>query len=203
MKRETAHLTIVLGGPARAGQLRRALEAHGVEHAAVVAGVSSIRRSLVRGENDCVVMCIALDEPTLDRHGEDLRRLLADHGCFPTALRTVGLLGRLGLNRQAAELGCNVYVDDSARAAQVIRLLKDDASPARARAAVRPTAAAPASRWSVCSRWKFGSPELPADLATLTGVDPAADVGRSLKQAFPPDPVEGSGVEFGGRLGPL
>ena len=161
------------------------------------------RRSLVLGENDCVVICIALDEPTLTRHGEDLRQLLSDHGCFPTAVRTVGLLSSLGLNRQAAELGCNVYVDDSARAAHVIRLLEDDARPARARPAARPTAAAPASRWSVCSRWKFGSPELPADLASLTGVDPAADCGRSLKQTFSPDPVDGSGVEFGGRFGPL
>ena len=75
MKRDAAHLTIVLGDPARAGQLRGALEAHGVEHAAVVAGVSSIRRSLVLGENDCVVVCIALDEPTLTRHGEALRQL--------------------------------------------------------------------------------------------------------------------------------
>jgi hypothetical protein len=202
MKRGAAHLTIVLGDPARAGQLRSALEAHGVEHAAVVAGVSSIRRSLLLGENDCVVICIALDEPTLTRHGEALRQLLSDHGCFPTAVRTVGLLGSLGLNRQAAELGCNVYVDDSARAAEVIRLLEDEAVPAKARPAKRPAAAAPASTWSVRSRWRFGSPELPADLTSLVGVDPAADCGTSFKRRFSPDPVDRSGLDFGDRFGP-
>jgi hypothetical protein len=196
-------LTVVLGDPAIAGQLRCVLEAHGVDHAAVVAGVSTLRRNLLLGENDCVVVCIALDEPTLTRHGEALRQLLADHQCFPAAVRTVGLLSTLGLNRQAAELGCNVYVDDSARAAEAIRLLEDDARPAKARADQRRAETAPAPRWSVRSRWMVGSPELPAGFTSLVGVEPATDRETGSDEAYCPDPVDGSGRIFGGRFGPL
>src|SRR5262245_12037960 len=120
MKRGAAHLTIVLGEPGKADELRSALEQHGVEHAAVVAQISSVRRSLVLGENEFVVVCIALDQRTIDRHGAALRRLLADNHCFPTTVRTVGLLSDLGLTRDAAQLGCDVYVEDSAQAAKVI-----------------------------------------------------------------------------------
>ena len=200
MKRGAAHLTIVLGDPARAGRLRCALEAHGVDHAAVVAGVSSIRRSLLLGENDFVVVCIALDEATLARHGEGLRGLLADNRCFPTTVRTVGLLSSLGLNRQAAELGCNVYVDDSAHAAEVIRLLADDARPAEDGPTGRPATAR--SRWNIRSRWLFGSPQLPAELRSLVGSEPATDRGWDSVRAISPGPVDGSDRVFGDRLGP-
>ncbi|MHC4348039.1 MAG: hypothetical protein ACYS15_05845 [Planctomycetota bacterium] len=180
--------------------MRCALEAHGVDHAAVVAGVNSIRRRLLLGENDFVVVCIALDEPTLARHGEALRRLLSDHRCFPTKVRTVGLLSDLGLNRQVAELGCNVYVDDSTHAAAVIRLLADDALPAEAGRKERPVA--PATRWSIRSRWLFGSPELPAELASLVGVKPATNRANGSRRLFSPGPVDGPGGDFGDRLGP-
>jgi hypothetical protein len=182
--------------------LRRALAAHGVDHAAVVAGVSSIRRQLLRGENDCVVVCIALDEPTLTRHGEALRQLLADQRCFPAAVRTVGLLGSLGLNRQAAELGCDVYVDDSARAAEAIRLLEDDAQTAKAHPARGHDAAAPGPRWRVRGRWIVGSPGLPPDFASLVGVEHAVDRETGSKEAFSPDRVNGSGRGLGDRMGP-
>ena len=125
MRRGGIHLTLVLGDPATAGQLRCALQSHGVDHAAVVAHVSSIRRSLVLGENDFVVVCIALDRATIRRQGSQLRSMLSDHQCFPTAVRTVGLLTDLGLTREAAELGCDVYVDGSAQAARAIRLLDE------------------------------------------------------------------------------
>jgi hypothetical protein len=171
-----------------------------VDHAAVVAGVSSIRRSLLLGENDFVVVCIALDEATLARHGEGLRGLLSDNRCFPTTVRTVGLLGSLGLNRQAAELGCNVYVDDSAHAAEVIRLLADDARPAKDGPTGRPSAAR--SRWNIRSRWLFGSPQLPAELKSLVGGEPATDRGWDSVRAISPGPVDGSDRVFGDRLGP-
>jgi hypothetical protein len=171
-----------------------------VNHAAIVAGVNSIRRSLLLGENDFVVVCIALDETTLVRHGEALRGLLSDHRCFPTTVRTVGLLSSLGLNRQAAELGCNVYVDDSAHAAEVIRLLAEDARAAEDDATGRPTAAA--SRWSIRTRWLFGSPQLPAELSSLVGGKPATDRGWDSVRAFSPGPVDGSDRVFGDRLGP-
>jgi hypothetical protein len=200
MKRGAAHLTIVLGDPTSAGRLRCALESHGVDHAAVVAGVSSIRRKLVLGDNDFVVVCIALDAATLARHGKALRGLLADHRCFPTTVRTVGLLDSLGLSRQAAELGCNVYVDDSARAAEMIHLLANEARPAAAGPTRPPTAAA--SRWNVRSRWLYGTPQLPAELSSMVGGDTTAEWGGDSARAFSPGPIEGSDRVFGDRLGP-
>jgi hypothetical protein len=197
MKRGEAHLVIVLADPERAGPLRRALQTHGVGHAAIVAQVSSIRRRLVRSEHDFVVVCVGLDEATLARHGSALRQLLADHGCFPTSLRSVGLLDGLGLSRQAAELGCNVYVHDSDRAAEVIRLLEDDAAP---------EAAAYGSRsrelqWSTQGRWMSGSPSLPSRFASAVGIDPASDRSREPGPAISPNPVERPGGELGDRLG--
>ena len=125
MRRGAAHLTFVLADPARVDKLRAVLEEHGVHHAAVVAHPWSIRRSLVLGESEFVVMCIALDRSTLRRHGQALQSLLSDHRCFQTAIRTVGLLSDLGLTPAAAELGCDVYVEDSIQAARAIRLLDD------------------------------------------------------------------------------
>jgi hypothetical protein len=199
MRRGAAHLTVILADPARAGEFRLALESHGVDHAAVVAArISSIRRSLVLGENDFVVVCIGLDEPTLTRHGEALRRMLCDYRCFPTTVRTVGLLSDLGLTREAAELGCDVYVDGSARAAEAIRLLEDRARPARAS---RPAATATESRWSVRARWMFGSPELPAELTPLVGIEPAPGRGGRFAE-WTSRPIDGSSGDFGDRLGP-
>jgi hypothetical protein len=165
-----------------------------------MAGVGSIRRRLVLGENDFVVVCIALDEPTLTRHGKALRKLLSDHRCFPTTVRTIGLLSSLGLNRQVAELGCNVYVDDSAHAARVVHLLEDDARPADADPGWNP--AARESRWTIRGRWMFGSPDLPAELASLVAVDPDEDHERGSLKAFSPGSVEGSGRGFEDRFGP-
>jgi hypothetical protein len=188
MRRGAAHLTVVVGDPAKADQLRCALEEHGVDHAAVVAGVNSIRRSLVLGENEFVVVCIALDRPTIARHGPALRSLLSDNQCFPTAVRTVGLLSDLGLTREAAELGCDVYVEDSAQAANAIRLLDDAWSgggedgeprefiPRRQHLRIR-------------GGWMYGTPELPAELTSLVSSDS-------------PHGVEGPGEDFGGRVGP-
>ncbi len=159
---------------------------HGVDHAAVVAHVNSIRRSLVMGENEFVVVCIALDQPTIMRHGEALRSLLSDHRCFPTKVRTVGLLSELGLTREVAELGCDVYVDSSAQAARAIRLL-DDEWAAEADAAVRKSGRS----WRIRSGWMCGTPELPVELMSL--VQPP----RGTDGMFPPPPVGGSDEEFG------
>ena len=97
MRRGAAHLILVVGEPARAAELQRAFEDQGADHAAVVTGVTSIRRSLVLGENDYVVVCIALSRATLDQEGQALRALLSDHNCFPTKFRTVGLLSEARL----------------------------------------------------------------------------------------------------------
>jgi hypothetical protein len=197
MKRGEAHLVIVLADPERAGPLRCALQAHGVGHAAVAAQVSSIRRRLVRSDHDFVVVCVGLDEATLNRHGTALRQLLADHGCFPTPLRSVGLLDGLGLSRQAAELGCNVYVHGSDRAAEVIRLLEDDAAPQASPVGPRLRGL----QWSTRGRWISGSPNLPPELASAVGIDPVPDRGREPGMAASPDPVERPGGKFGDRFG--
>ena len=168
-----------------AGQLQRALEEHGVDHAAVVAQISSIRRSLVLGENDFVVVCIALDEPTIKRHGKALRSLLSDHHCFPTTVRTVGLLTDLGLTKEVAELGCDVYVDSSAQVARAVRLL-DDAWDSGTEEPPPATAAADQTHWQIRGGWMFGSPELPVELTSLVRAD--HDRPRSRPQTFPRRP---------------
>ncbi len=164
MRGGAAHLTLVLGDPANAGQLRRALENHGVDHAAVVAQIGSVRRSLALGENEFVVVCIALDQSTIEQHGDSLKSLLSDNGCFPTRFRTVGLLSDLGLTREAAELGCDVYVEDSAQAAEAIRLLEE--------AQVDKPDDAPPTRLRFHRGWMFGSPQLPRELAALVSAKP-------------------------------
>ncbi len=190
MRRGAAHFTFVLADPAKANELRRILEEHGVEYAAVMAHPWSIRRSLILGENDFVVMCIALDRSTLRRHGKALASLLSDHRCFPTAVRTVGLLSDLGLTREAAELGCDVYVEDSVQAARAIRLLDDAWSnnhpPKRGRLRLR-------------GGWMVGSPKLPAEVLSLVSTEVARCGDLS---AYSTDPFDRTGVDFGDRVGP-
>lgn len=198
MRRGAAHLTIVLGEPAKADELRLALDRHGVDHAAVVTHPWSIRRSLVLGENEFVVVCIALDRPTIREHGKALRSLLSDHRCFPTAVRTVGLLSDLGLTREAAELGCDVYVEDSAEAARAIRLLDDAWSSEEQRDE-------PRHQLQVRGGWMQGSPDLPAEVITLASNDrlPAPDrAGHDGKDPLSTHPRDSADENFGDRFGP-
>ncbi len=198
MRRGAAHLTIVFGEPAKAEELRSALDRHGVDHAAVVAQPRSVRRSLVLGENEFVVVCIALDEPTIREHGKALRCLLSDHRCFPTAVRTVGLLSDLSLTREAAELGCDVYVEDSIQAAMAIRLLDDDWSNDE-----RPDV--PRPRMQVRGGWKHGSPDLPTEVLSLVATEIKQDMGNrrfSDLDPFSTHPRENAGEDLGDRFGP-
>ncbi|MEE8116482.1 MAG: hypothetical protein V3T28_05170 [Gemmatimonadales bacterium] len=208
MRRGAAHLTIVLGDPAKADELRAALDRHGVDHAAVVTQPRSIRRSLVLGENDFVVVCIALDGPTIRKHGNALRSLLSDHRCFPTAMRTVGLLSDLGLTREVAELGCDVYVEDSAHAATAIRLLEEGWATDERRDE-------PRRRMRIRGGWMQGSPDLPAELTSLVSTGQSAtpnpkqgpwpvEIMRRFKD---PDsssthPRDNAGEDFGDHRGP-
>ncbi len=189
MRRGAAHLTIVLGDSAKADELRSALDRHGVDHAAVVTQPRSIRRSLVLGENEFVVVCIALDGPTIRKHGKALRSLLSDHRCFPTAVRTVGLLSDLGLTREAAELGCDVYVEDSAHAATAIRLLEEGWATDERRDE-------PRRRMRIRGGWMKGSPDLPAELTSL--------VSTRFKDLDPSSthPRDNAGEDFGDHRGP-
>jgi hypothetical protein len=190
MRRGAAHLTFVLADPARAEELRSVLEEHGVDYAAVVAHPWSVRRSLMLGENDFVIMCIALDKPTLHRHGKAIRQLLSDHRCFPTALRTVGLLSDLGLTREAAELGCDVYVEDTVQAAKAIRLIEEASSN---------MAHQKRDRLRLRGAWMVGSPKLPAEVMSLV----STEVARSGElSSYSIDPFDRTGVDFGDPLGP-
>ncbi len=189
MRRGAAHLTFVLADPARVDKLRSVLEEHGVHHAAVVAHPWSIRRSLVLGESEFVVMCIALDRSTLRRHGQALQSLLSDHRCFQTAIRSDGLLSDLGLTPAAAELGCDVYVEDSIQAAKAIRLLEEawskDDRPGQDRLRLR-------------SGWLVGSPKLPAEVMSLVSTEAARCGDLS---SYSTDPFDRAGVDFRDPLG--
>jgi len=193
MRRGAAHLTIVLGDPAKADELRSALHRHGVDHAAVVTQPRFLRRSLVLGENEFVVVCIALDGPTIRKHWKALRSLLSDHRCFPTAVRTVGLLSDLGLTREAAELGCDVYVEDSAHAATAIRLLEEGWATDERRDE-------PQRRMQLRGGWMQGSPDLPAELTSLVSAGRSAARPVPKRNLGPVQKPVPSPVQITGRL---
>ncbi len=198
MRSGAAHLTIVLGDPAKADELRSALDRHGVDYAAVVTQPRSIRRSLVLGENEFVVVCIALDGPTIRKHGKALRDLLSDHRCFPTAVRTVGLLSDLGLTREAAELGCDVYVEDSAHAATAIRLLEEGWAADEQRDA-------PRLRMRIRGGWMQGTPDLPTELTSLVSTGRSAARGMDRFNDVDPSSThlrDNAGEDFGDQSGP-
>ncbi len=169
--------------------MRSVLEEHGVHYAAVVAHPWSIRRSLVLGENEFVILCIALDRSTLRQHGQALQSMLFDHRCFQTALRTVGLLSDLGLTREAAELGCDVYVEDSTQAAKVVRLL-EEAWSKNDRPRQHPL--------RLRGGWMVGSPKLPAEVMSLVSTEAARCGDLS---SYSTDPFDRAGVDFRDPLG--
>lgn len=195
MRRGAAHLTVVVGNPSTAVDLQSALEGHGVDHAAVVAHINSIRRSLVLGENDFVVVCIALDRRTIEQHGPEIRSLLSDHQCFPTTVRTVGLLSDLGLTREVAELGCDVYVDDSAQAARAIRLLDDEWSSSESAAAPAPQ---PHRGWLIRGGWMCGEPDLPEELTSLVSTNRDQFGNGSMTPRWTEGTSDGFGDPHGG-----
>src|SRR5262245_45800466 len=176
MEERSSHLTIVVGASTIAEDLRRSLVRRRVAHAGVTTHLRGLRKSLVLGQDDLVVVCIALDRPTLTRHGEAVRRLLVDHRCLPKTVRSVGLLSELGLPRDVAVLGCDVYVHDSRQATSAIRALRrrwqlqqrvNAKSTTRGRSALRK----PPSR----EAWLWGKAKLPLELESMvgTGLHPA------------------------------
>jgi hypothetical protein len=166
MEERANHLTVVIGASCIAEELRRTLVQHDVAHAGVSTHLRGLRKSMVLGENDLVVVCIALDRATLTRHGKAVRQLLCDHRCSPQPVRSVGLLTEIGLDREAAELGCDVYVDDSDQATKAIALL--------ARRWQRSQSKAPASRSRISDTrsmqpysWLWGTDQMPSELVPL------------------------------------
>jgi hypothetical protein len=123
MEERSSHLTVVIGASAVADELRRSLVNQGVIHAGVTTHLRGLRQMMALGETDLVVICIALDRATLNRHGTAVRQLLADNNCFPHAVRSVGLLTEIGLTSELAEVGCDVFVHDSSEASNAIELI--------------------------------------------------------------------------------
>jgi hypothetical protein len=170
MEERAGHLTVVIGASSIADELRRTLVQHDVAHAGVTTHIRGLRRSVVLGENDLVVVCIALDAHTLARHGNAVRQLLADHRCSPKPVRSVGLLSDIGLNRDAAELGCDVYVDDSSAAAKAISQLtrRWQKSRTRTKLTKRQSEARVQMRdISAFASWTWGTDQIPSELAPL------------------------------------
>jgi len=122
MCRALSDVAVIIGCSQVAEDLRQRFVRGGIRHSGVVGHVRGLRRSLVQKRNDPVVLCIALDAETLSRHGRALRTLLDDRRCFPCRFHSVGLVGAGGLSGKAAELGCDVYVQDAQEALGAVRM---------------------------------------------------------------------------------
>ena len=195
MEERSNHLTVVVGASAVAEELRRSLVQSGVTHAGITAHLRGLRKSMVLGENDLVVVCIALDQQTLARHGGSLRQLMADHHCFPQTMRTVGLLTDLGLTRDVAELGCDVFVHDTRDAASAIgQLTRRWESQVRSSAPSRFSTTSDDDLVPFSKTWSWGTAQLPIDLVQLACSRQASDDGdaseRSNKHGRTEDAVQ-------------
>lgn len=181
MEERSSHLTIVVGASTIAEELRRSLVRHGVAHAGVATHLRGLRKSMLLGEESLVVVCIALDQATLLRHGEALRLLLADHHCFQRNVRSVGLLAGIGLTSDIAEMGCDVYVDDSKHAVKAVRLLarhwqaQQSASASPELQRPEPIKVEADSRDS----WVWGATQMPSELVPLVAPQPSDQTAAS------------------------
>ncbi len=126
-------LTLILDEPFAAQLMKSTLIQYGVQRAVVADHTVQIRRTLVLGADHLVVLCIALTEPTISRFGRAIHQLRADRNGFLTPLRLVGLLDHAGVTTQAAQLGCDVYVENLSQAANVIHLLAEMCGARRAK----------------------------------------------------------------------
>ncbi len=126
-------LVLILGEPYGAQLMKATLIQYGVQRAVVADHTVQIRRSLVLGANQLVVVCIALTQLTISRFGRAIQQLRADRNGFLTPLRLVGVLTGAGVTTQAAQLGCDVYVENLSQAANVIHLLAEMCGARRAK----------------------------------------------------------------------
>ena len=176
MEEGLAHLTVVVGNSVLAEDLRRMLVQHDVHHIGVAAHMRGLRSTLVLGEHECMVVCIALDEATMQRHGAGLRQLLADQRCFSSRLRSVGLLTDLGLTRDVAALGCDIFVADTDEAFAAICCLGEKGADRTTRQLFHPDCEFVHGRFTDRIVWSHGLTEAPADLLARdrrTAPDPA------------------------------
>jgi hypothetical protein len=124
MDGSVSHCTFVIGASDLADQLRRSLVQRKIPHAGVTTHLRGLRHSLVRGEHDVTVVCIAMDDGTLDRFGDELRSILMDYGCVDAGLCSIGLLPQAELTPEAASVGCNVFVHGIEKAVDAIEALQ-------------------------------------------------------------------------------
>ncbi len=126
-------LTLILDDPFTAQRMKFTLIQYGVQRAVVADHTGQVRRTLVLGADHLVVLCIALTQPTISRFGRAIQQLRADRDGFLTTLRLVGVLDDSGITTQAAQLGCDVYVENLSQAANVIHLLAEMCGARRAK----------------------------------------------------------------------
>jgi hypothetical protein len=168
MEERSSHITVIVGASTVAEDLRRMLVRRKVSHAGVATHLRGLRKSMALAESDLMIVCIALDQPTINRHGESLRKLLADCHCFPQAVRSVGLLTEVGLTGDTASLGCDVYAHDSAEAARAVRLLANRWSTQKSRrSAAQRRKAFGARPPALRDAWVWGTNQVPAEFAPL------------------------------------
>lgn len=192
MEERSNHITVIVGASTLAEDLRRMLVRRKVAHAGVATHLRGLRRSMALGESDLMIICIALDQRTIDRHGESLRKLLADCHCFPQAVRSVGFLTEVGLTSDTATLGCDVYAHDSEEAARAVRLLAKKWNKQRSRAAGSP-AHKPAAVVKAESRnaWVWGTDFVPAGFESLLKQESELLAGAAANGGKPWPPTRG------------
>lgn len=116
---------VVIGASPLAEAVRRSFVRRGLPHAGTAAHLRGLRRSLVLGECESAVLCIALDEATLDQYGHALRGVLQDQSTFASPVCSVGILPNDRLTPELASLGCHVYVQSPGQATDVVRVFDE------------------------------------------------------------------------------
>ena len=167
MEERSNHITVIIGASEVAEDLRRRLVRRKVAHAGVATHLRGLRKSMALGHSDLMIVCIALDQPTIHRHGNSLRKLLADCHCFPQAVRSVGLLPEVGLTRDTAEMGCDVYAQDSAAAARAVQLLTKRWQLQKNRQRSTYRRKRPAASSTNRHVWVWGTDQIPQEFSSI------------------------------------
>ena len=167
MEERSNHITVIIGASAVAEDLRRRLVRRKVAHAGIATHLRGLRKSITLGQGDLMIVCIALDQSTIDRHGESLRKLLADCHCFPQAVRSIGLLPEVGLTRETAEMGCDVYAQNSTAAAKAVELLAKRWKSKKSRQVAAPQRKSTTRQSSERNAWVWGTDQIPAEFASF------------------------------------
>jgi hypothetical protein len=110
---------VLTGASPSIDAFRRKLIKRAIPHVSVGAHLRGLRRSLLLGRYDLAIVCVSLDEWTLQRFGLPMRQLLRDQHNLPTVVRSIGLIPDGRPSPGVAELGCDVLLRDAREAAAV------------------------------------------------------------------------------------